>query len=94
MCVGFRVGLRRIASDCGNNVSATGDGIVTKTTYRGGLPKPDRRGDMRPEISGVRFKVGNVKQATETQMLHRMNTLKDVFKKQAATFQVTAGANG
>jgi len=56
---------------------------MAKSVYRGNLPKPDRRGDVRPEIAGKRCTVGNVRDSTETQMLHRLNTLRDVFRNQS-----------
>ena len=58
------------------------------TTYRGKLPKPTSRGDVRPEIAGVRFTVGNVADTTETQLRHRLDTLRDVFARQAEHLQI------
>ena len=59
-----------------------------KKTYRGKLPKPTKRGDVRPEIAGRRFTVGNVTDTTETQMVYRLNTLRDVHDRQAERFQI------
>lgn len=57
-------------------------------TYRGKLPKPTSRGDVRPEIAGKRFTVGNIRDTTQTQMLTRLNTLRDVFVAQSQMFKI------
>jgi hypothetical protein len=60
----------------------------TRAIYRGKLPKPTSRGDVRPEIAGKRFTVGNVNDTTQTQMMIRLNTLRDVFEAQVKMFQI------
>lgn len=55
---------------------------TAKRTYRGKLPKPTARGDVRPEIGNKRFTVGNVRDTTESEMQRRLQLLRDIFEKQ------------
>jgi hypothetical protein len=61
---------------------------ATRATYRGKLPKPTGRGDVRPEVAGKRFTVGNINDTTQSQMMARLNTLRDVFEAQAKMFKI------
>lgn len=56
--------------------------------YRGKLPTPNRRGDVRSYVKEHKFTVGNIKDTTETQMRHRLNTLRDVFERQAQYYEI------
>lgn len=56
-------------------------------TYRGGLPKPDVRGDWRPEVGGRRFKVGNRFKDSEGEALRRLNAIRDLFDLQCERYE-------
>ncbi len=61
---------------------------MAKRTYKGKLPDATKRGDVRPEVAGERFTVGNTRHDTNTQMQHRLDTLRDVFEAQAERFKI------
>lgn len=50
--------------------------------YRGDLPKPTTRGDVRPEVGGKRFTVGNVHRHPQGLMRRRLDRLRDLFDQQ------------
>ena len=57
--------------------------MKTSKAYRGQkLPKPTERGDVRPEIGGKRFTVGNVRVDSEGEMLRRRAQLWDILDRQ------------
>ena len=51
----------------------------TPKTYRGKLPKPDKRGYVRPEIGDNRFTVGNVRSDSQGEMERRRDAVADPF---------------
>lgn len=51
-------------------------------SYRGKLSKPDRNGDVRPEVGGKRFTVGNVRSVSTGEMERRLNAIRDLFDRQ------------
>ena len=52
-------------------------------SYRGKLPKPDRNGDVRPEVGGKRFTVGNVRNVSTGEMERRLDAVRDLFDRQS-----------
>lgn len=54
----------------------------TSKTYRGKLPKPDKRGYVRPEIGDKRFTVGNVRSDSQGEMERRRDAVADLFDLQ------------
>ncbi|GEM_PF-476939 len=66
--VGFVVGFRMIAA--------------MSKSYRGGLPRPDKNGDVRPEVGRKRFTVGNVRSVSNGEMIRRLNSVRDFFDRQ------------
>ncbi|MEM1224058.1 MAG: hypothetical protein AAGJ40_00070 [Planctomycetota bacterium] len=62
--------------------------MTTKRTYRGSLPKPDRRGYVRPEVGDQRFTVGNVRDVSQGEMTRRLTAVKDLFEQQCARHEI------
>ncbi|WP_417737786.1 hypothetical protein [Rosistilla oblonga] len=54
----------------------------TPKTYRGKLPKPDKRGYVRPEIGDKRFTVGNVRNDSQGEMERRRDAVAGLFELQ------------
>ena len=50
--------------------------------YRGKLPKPNAKGDWRPEVGGRRFTIGNKYQDSEGEALRRLAAIRDLFDQQ------------
>ena len=61
--------------------------------YRGQLPRPDKHGNVRPRIGGRRFTVGNIRDASEGEMVRRLNALKDFFDAQCEELGIDRWAN-
>ncbi|APZ95724.1 hypothetical protein [Fuerstiella marisgermanici] len=53
-----------------------------RKSYRGALPKPDKRGYVRPKIGDKRFTVGNVRHVGDAEMERRHDALRDLFDRQ------------
>lgn len=50
--------------------------------YRGKLPKPDKNGDVRPEVGGKRITVGNIRDVSTGEMERRLDAIRDLFDRQ------------
>ncbi len=44
-------------------------------SYRGRLPKPDKNGDVRPEVGGKRITVGNIRDVSTGEMERRLDAI-------------------
>lgn len=53
-----------------------------KRAYRGDLPKPDKNGDVRPEVGAKRITVGNVRHVSNGEMERRLDAIRDLFDRQ------------
>ena len=51
-------------------------------SYRCKLPKPDKNGDVRPEVGGKRITVGNIRDVSTGEMERRLDAIRDLFDRQ------------
>lgn len=58
---------------------------MSKRAYRGGVPKPDKRGYYRPEVGAVRFTVGHKSEVSEGEAKRRLEAIRELFNRQAGS---------
>lgn len=68
-------------------------------SYRGGLPRPDNQGRIRPVVGRnrdgkpQRFTVGNVRDTTQAECLKRLDAIRDLYDRQCAEHGIDFWAN-
>ncbi len=60
---------------------------MKKRTNRGRLPKPNKKGYVRPEVGGKRFCVGNIKDVGTAEMERRLADVRNLFERQCQYHQ-------